>query len=297
MAKSSTGQSKQVFKCALCSGPNAREILVIKQPDRFEQSIGIEPQGYLRSWVECRQCGGATNVLPKKSRLALKSLRAAYYEVDFMASDIGKKYHHVMSMPAGQSDNAGRVTRVIDLVHGWFGAHARPRVMDIGAGTGVFLSRLMDQTSGGWQYLGVEPDPRAAAHLRSLEKFPVVEAMYLGQPELRGFNLVTLNKVLEHIEQPLPFLLQAVQSLVLDDSLLYVEVPDKMTARLRPPQDNILGALHCHLYDPTSLGCLLNRAGLEVICVNRVSEPSGKLSVYAFAAPAESILKKGLPHE
>jgi 2-polyprenyl-3-methyl-5-hydroxy-6-metoxy-1,4-benzoquinol methylase len=214
-----------------------------------------------------------------------------------MGSDIGEKYRRVMSMPAGQSDNAGRVARVTDFVRRWSGVPAQRRVMDIGAGTGVFLSRMVDQTTGAWQYLGVEPDPRAAAHLRQLEKFAVVEAMYLGQPELRGFNLVTLNKVLEHIEQPLPFLLQVVKSLVPDDGLLYVEVPDKLTARLRSPQDNILGALHCHLYDPTSLGYLMRRAGLELLCVNRVAEPSGKLSVYAFAAPAESVVKKGLPHE
>jgi len=288
-----------MFRCALCAGKDAREILRINQPDRFEQSIGVGPQGYTRCWVECQQCGGATNVMPEESALRLASLRAAYYEVDFMGSDIGEKYRRVMSMPAGQSDNAGRVARVTDFVRRWSGgrAPARPRVMDIGAGTGVFLSRLEDQTAGAWQYLGIEPDPRAAAHLRKLEKFAVVEAMYLGQPELHGFNLITLNKVLEHIEQPLPFLLQVVQSLVPDDGLLYVEVPEKLTARLRSPQDNILGALHCHLYDPTSLGYLLRRAGLELLCVNRVAEPSGKLSVYAFAAPAESVIKKGLPHE
>ena len=286
-----------MFRCALCAGEDAREILRIDQPDRFEQSIGVGPQGYARRWVECQQCGGATNVLPEESALCLSALRAAYYEVDFMGSDIGEKYRRVMSMPAGQSDNAGRVARVTDFVRRWSGVPAQRRVMDIGAGTGVFLSRMVDQTTGAWQYLGVEPDPRAAAHLRQLEKFAVVEAMYLGQPELRGFNLVTLNKVLEHIEQPLPFLLQVVKSLVPDDGLLYVEVPDKLTARLRSPQDNILGALHCHLYDPTSLGYLMRRAGLELLCVNRVAEPSGKLSVYAFAAPAESVVKKGLPHE
>jgi 2-polyprenyl-3-methyl-5-hydroxy-6-metoxy-1,4-benzoquinol methylase len=286
-----------MFRCALCAGKDAREILRIGRPDRFEQSIGVGPHGYTRCWVECLQCGGATNVLPEESALHLAALRAAYYEVDFMSSDIGGKYRRVMSMPAGQSDNAGRVARVMDFVGRWSGALAQPRVMDIGAGSGVFLSRLVDQTAGAWQYLGVEPDPRAAAHLRQLEKFAVVEAMYLGQPELRGFNLVTLNKVLEHIEQPLPFLLQVVQSLVPDDGLLYVEVPDKLTARVRSPQDNILGALHCHLYDPTSLGYLLRRARLELLCLNRITEPSGKLSVYAFAAPSESIQKKGLPHE
>ena len=286
-----------MFRCALCDGRNARELLVIHQPDRFERSIGVRPQGYLRRWVECQRCGAATNVLPQESMLALEGLRAAYYEVDFMGSDIGDKYRRVMSMPAGQSDNAGRVARVTDFVRCWFGEHARPRVMDIGAGTGVFLSCLVDQTSGAWKCLGVEPDPRAAAHLRQLDKFKVVEAMYLGQPDLSGFNLVTLNKVLEHIEQPLPFLLKAVQSLVLDDGLLYVEVPDKLTTRLRSPQDNILGALHCHLYESASLGYLLRRAGLEVLRLNRISEPSGKLSVYAFAAPSQAVLKKGLPHE
>lgn len=297
MTKRSTRLRKHLFRCALCSGRNAQDLLLINQPDRFEQSIGIGPQGYLRRWVECRQCGAATNFLPPKSKLALSSLRTAYYEVDFLGSDIGKKYRHVMSMPASQSDNAGRVTRVVDFARRWFGAQARPRVMDIGAGTGVFLSRLIDQTSGGWQYLGVEPDPRAAAHLRQLEKFAVVEAMYLGQPELRGFNLVTLNKVLEHIEKPLPFVLQVVQSLVPEDGLLYVEVPDKLTAKLRSPDDNILGALHCHLYDPMSLGSLLRKAGIELLSIDRIAEPSGKLSVYAFAAPAEGVVKKGLPYE
>lgn len=285
------------IRCSVCDGEEGNEILLIDRPDRFEQSIGVGSQGYARQWVECLLCGAASNLLPPESAQRLATLRAAYYEVDFMGSDIGEKYRRVMSMPAGQSDNAGRVARVTDFVRRWSGAPARPRVMDIGAGTGVFLSRLVDQTAGAWQYLGIEPDPRAAAHLRQLEKFAVVEAMYLGQPELRGFNLVTLNKVLEHIEQPLPFLLQVVQSLVPDDGLLYVEVPDKLTTRLRSPQDNILGALHCHLYDPTSLGYLLRRAGLELLCVNRVAEPSGKLSVYAFAAPAESVVKKGLPHE
>ncbi len=285
------------IRCSVCDGEEGNEILLIDRPDRFEQSIGVGSQGYARQWVECLLCGAASNLLPPESAQRLATLRAAYYEVDFMGSDIGEKYLRVMSMPAGHSDNAGRVARVTDFVRRWSGAPARPRVMDIGAGTGVFLSRLVDQTAGAWQYLGVEPDPRAAAHLRQLETFAVVEAMYLGQPELRGFNLVTLNKVLEHIEQPLPFLLQVVQSLVLDDGLLYVEVPDKLTARLRSPQDNILGALHCHLYDPTSLGHLLRRAGLELLSVTRIAEPSGKLSVYAFAAPAESVQKKGLPNE
>jgi hypothetical protein len=286
-----------MFRCAICTGDNAREILCIDEPDRFEQSIGVDAQGYKRRWLECQECGAASNMLPHESAVLLAKLRAAYYEVDFMGADIGEKYRRVMSMPADQSDNVGRVARVKDFVRRWSGVHALPKVMDIGAGTGVFLSRLVDETAGAWHYLGVEPDPRAAAHLRTLQKFTVVEALYLGQPELRGFNVVTLNKVLEHIEQPLAFLLQLIPSLESRDGLLYIEVPDKLTIRMRRPQDNILGALHCHLYDPTSLGCLLRRAGLELLRLSRVAEPSGKLSVYAFASRPESLVSKGLVHE
>jgi SAM-dependent methyltransferase len=288
---------KNMFRCALCKGGVGRQLLHIDMPDRFEQSIGIELKGYSRYWIDCRKCGVATNVLPKESALHLKNIRANYYEVDFAGSDICEKYLRVMSMPTDQSDNAARVARVIDFVRRWFGVFAYPRVMDIGAGTGVFLSRLVDETGGAWQYLGVEPDPRAASHLRQLDKFKVVEAMYLGQPELHGFNLITLNKVIEHIEDPLPFMLQVAKSLVPADGLLYIEVPDKLTTLLRPPQDNILGALHCHLYDPLSLVYLLRSAGLDPLCINRIAEPSGKLSVYAFAAPLESIAKKGVPYE
>lgn len=286
-----------MFRCAVCDGVEARPILQIDSPDRFEVSIGVHERGYSRLWVGCLECGAASNVLPPESAERLGTLRVAYYEVDFMGSDIGEKYRHVMSMPSSQSDNAGRVARVVSFMRRWFEALNQPRVMDIGAGTGVFLSRLVDETGGAWQYLGVEPDPRAAAHLRQLEKFPVVEAMYLGQSELQGFNLVTLNKVLEHIEQPLPFLQQVARSLVADDGVLYIEVPDKLTTSLRPPYDNILGPLHCHLYDPMSLGYLVRRAGLEILRIDRIAEPSGKLSVYAFAAPMESVVSKGLPRE
>ena len=284
-----------MFSCTICAGQDARELMLIKEPDRFEKSIGVGPDGYMRRWVECHQCGAATNVLPEESELRLASLRAAYYEVDFMGLDIGDKYSRVMSLPDGHSDNAGRVSRVIDFLRRWSGMDGRRRVMDIGAGTGVFLSRLVDQTADAWRYYAVEPDPRAATHLRQLKKFTVIEAMYIGQPDLYGFNLVTLNKVLEHIAEPLPFLVNVAKSLVPDDGLLYVEVPDKLTTCLRTPDDNILGSLHCHLYDPNSLSLLLRQSGLELLCVNRVAEPSGKLTVYAFAAPTESILKKGLP--
>lgn len=282
-----------MFDCAICAGRTGREILRISQPDRFERSIGISPNGYLRRWIECGTCGAATNELPQASADKLSVLRGAYYEIDFANTNIGEKYSRVMALPESQSDNAGRVSRVFDFARKWFSPHTVPRVLDIGAGTGVFLSRLIDQAGGSWPCVGVEPDPQAAKHLRQLGKFVVMEGMFQGQPDLKDFELITLNKVLEHVSDPVPFLQMVVKSLRRDDSLIYVEVPDKLTVTLRPPSDNILGALHCHLYDPQSMVYLARAAGIEIVRIDRIREPSGKLTVYAFGTVPGVLEAKG----
>lgn len=81
-----------------------------------------------------------------------------------------------------------------------------------------------------------------------------------------------------------------------DGSLIYIEVLDKLTTRLRPPADNILGALHCHLYDPMSLTHLARAAGIEIVRIDRITEPSGKLTVYAFGALPEVLENRGRIH-
>jgi hypothetical protein len=102
---------KPSFKCTICSSKNGRDVLTINHPDRFERSIGISNEGYLRSWVECDDCGVVTNILPSSFLEKLSVLRSSYYEVDFMGSDIGAKYSRVMSLPASESDNVMRVAR------------------------------------------------------------------------------------------------------------------------------------------------------------------------------------------
>lgn len=276
-------------RCAICGGLLGRILLTIDQPDRFERRCGIGPEGYQRSWTECAACGAATNMLPAASVVALQAMRSSYYEVDFAADDIGAKYRKVMALPPEKSDNRGRVDRIVSFLGRWQRQERTRRVLDIGAGTGVFLSGFLEAVKAPWQAVGVEPDPIAASHLRSLGRFEVVENLYRGQPELRGFDLVTLNKVLEHIGEPLPLLRSVAAALIPGMSILYLELPDKLTIGRRPPEDNILGALHCHLYDPGSVARLLREAGFEALCIERIVEPSGKITVFAFACLPQAL--------
>jgi len=217
--------------------------------------------------------------------------------VDLVNSSVAEKYEMVMNLPPHRSDNAGRVERIRSNVENFHSRidnlrDRRRRALDIGAGTGVFLSRFIDSAmSAGkhWSAVGVESDLRASDHLRSIGKFEVYAGLYDGQREFRDFDLVTLNKVVEHISEPVSFVKLAAQALSTECGILYVEVPDKLTIGRRPPSDNILGSLHYHLYTPHGLAVLFQTAGLTVLNIGRVFEPSGKISVYGFAARGDCV--------
>jgi hypothetical protein len=273
-------------------------LLVHERPDRFESHVGIDSRGYHREWLECNACGSATNRQDAGNERKLASLAAGYYEVDFANSSIAEKYAKVMALPVGESDNAGRVERIRNTLRVFQGrfpsgsAGRRRAVLDIGAGTGVFLSLFLDLAAAhgeDWRAIGVEPDPNAVDHLLSLRQFEVHAGPYTGQMELRGVDLVTLNKVVEHIPDPVPFIDLAGRALSAETGILYVEVPDVLTIGRRAPNDNVLGALHHHLYTPQGVMALFQRAGLVSLDVGRIMEPSGKITVYGFAAMASAV--------
>jgi 16S rRNA A1518/A1519 N6-dimethyltransferase RsmA/KsgA/DIM1 with predicted DNA glycosylase/AP lyase activity len=95
-------------------------------------------------------------------------------------------------LPPERSDNAQRVARIHAFMNEWLlNALPSARVLDIGVGTGVFLSRFLEQSRGrGWSAHAVEPDPVAAGQLRGLARFQVMEALF--SPDLGRVDLMFL---------------------------------------------------------------------------------------------------------
>jgi hypothetical protein len=276
--------------CPICGGLLALCLLEISKPDRFELNAGVEEAGYKRRWMECSKCGAAINSHPDGVVEKLATIASGYYEVDLKTSSVSQKYHQVMSLPSASSDNALRVKRIGKFVTDWqeqMGLSQQClRVLDIGAGTGVFLSKFMSEEaklSRVWRGLAFEPDQMAAAHLRALEMFEVRHGLYTQNSDIRDVDLCTLNKVVEHLVDPIDLIRQASTSLAATSGVLYVEVPAKETIFCRPSYDNILGALHHQLYDLCSLDRALRAAGMVVMRLERIYEPSGKISIVGFA--------------
>ncbi|NQU73730.1 MAG: class I SAM-dependent methyltransferase [Candidatus Omnitrophica bacterium] len=154
--------------------------------------------------------------------------------------------------------------------------HARKgNILDIGCGKGEFLNISKKR---GWEAYGLEPSVNLAKF--GLEKYslnvvstPLKDA---GYPD-RFFDVVVLNMVLEHVDDPKEFLSE-IRRVLKKDGVLFIEVPNmdslmlKMATiyfRLRgkewsPLLSPLHHPFHCYGYNTSSLGYLLNSRGFDV---------------------------------
>ncbi|MEP6898544.1 MAG: class I SAM-dependent methyltransferase [Rhodanobacter sp.] len=95
-------------------------------------------------------------------------------------------------------------------------------LLDIGCGNGEFLSKARD---AGWDVTGIDPDPKAAlaATQRGLDVHcGSIESM---ADRSNSFDVVTLSHVLEHVHEPVDFML-AVGRLLKPGGLVYIDTPN-----------------------------------------------------------------------
>ncbi len=96
--------------------------------------------------------------------------------------------------------NAARVRRVVDFAQGrlrWARACSTS-----GRGSASFLARLQEHCFAG---TALDPDPAAVEHARAVG-VDAIEGDFMSAGSTGTFDLVTFNKVLEHVEDPVGML-------------------------------------------------------------------------------------------
>jgi SAM-dependent methyltransferase len=149
-----------------------------------------------------------------------------------------------------------------EQTHPWFVARRalfsqlsqlRPedRVLDIGCGTGAFLSHL--KREGSRHLMGVEPSEFLRSQFRepSIEVFPDVPP--------REVDVVFMLDVIEHADDDVALLRQA-RKVLHDNGRLYLSVPAH--AFLWGPHDDL--NKHKRRYDKAMLRAALERAGFAI---------------------------------
>ena len=153
----------------------------------------------------------------------------------------------------------------------------RPRILDIGCGSGGYLKRRASQ---GWEVWGVESDPDAANLAQQEVGVPAIHVGTLdaAAPCLpRNYcDLVALHDVLEHLHNPLAALRLA-RDLVTLDGLVEVLTPDVDSLESRAFRSNwfsVEAPRHIQLFSKATLQVTFGRAGLRVVAMRPTTIPT-----------------------
>jgi SAM-dependent methyltransferase len=267
--------------CPLCAGVLETAFVYDARPEG-ETEFGIAAEDYRRSYARCATCGLYVADL---GVLDLDELYAgAYVDATYAGNGVRATFERIMALPPERSDNAGRVARVVE----WLSASgADARVLDVGSGLGVFPAAL--RRAGYEAVVALDPDVRAVEHTRAAAGVAAVRGDFMdsGDLGLGHFALVTLNKVLEHVPDPVAMLARVHEHLA-PGGAVYVELPDGEAAARDPDGQGREEFFieHLYVFSPASLALLARRAGFDVQRLERLREPSGKYTVYAFLTAA-----------
>lgn len=247
---------------------------------RFQLPDG-EP--YWREIHRCRRCG---HFSLSGTTIPSESYRGAYMQQTY-ASDNGERlagirraFARIRNLRLGESDNAGRVERVDAFARKWFSDVSDRMLLDVGIGLGVFIAGMRER---GWNCTGVDPDADACAHLEKYVGAPAVCAMFEEMHDAGPFDVITFNKVLEHVREPIG-MLGRTAGMLTRRGIAYIEVPDGEGAWDAGPGREEFFIEHLHAFTMASLVITVQQAGLRVIECGRLREPSGKFTLFAFAA-------------
>lgn len=232
---------------------------------------------YHRSYDHCLRCGHWFS----QHKMDLSALYGGEYVKATYGDRMRATYERIMALPAERSDNSGRVARVLAFAGKHFPASGRRlRLLDVGSGLAVFPARMRE---AGWDCTALDPDPRAAEHASQVAKVATVTGDFLAidRTALGLFDVISLNKVLEHVDEPVA-MLRAAAPLLDAGGFVYIEVPDGEAASAEGPGREEFFIEHHHVFSETSLASVIERAGLTPIEIQRLQEPSTKYTLRAF---------------
>jgi 2-polyprenyl-3-methyl-5-hydroxy-6-metoxy-1,4-benzoquinol methylase len=140
--------------------------------------------------------------------------------------------------------------------------------LDIGSSTGKLLEQFVKEFS--LSGIGVEPGKayRTYALRRGLEVFASLEELQASK--VQRFGLISLIHVLEHLSQPVDYLVELRQSLLSETGYLLVEVPNLYA-------HDSFEVAHLVSFSAHTLSEVLRKAGYKIVALRSHGEPRSRV--------------------
>lgn len=260
-------------KCNLCG--SSQHVLVerLTHKPAGETDFGIAD--YKRDIYRCGRC----DVFFNSYTYLPSDFYTGTYNLATYHSNLLEKYQRIRQLPHEKSDNKQRVRRILHFL-----GERRPAdisVLDVGSGLCVFGGELKDL---GFTVYCIDPDPRAIEHALAHAQIDGGHTGTLDNFESdRTFDLITFNKVLEHIGEPIRQI-ELARRFLRPGGILYIELPDgEAAARQGGIADREEFYIeHLTIFTPRALQFLAAWAGLICLQSASIHEPSDKYTLYGF---------------
>ncbi|MBN2735004.1 MAG: class I SAM-dependent methyltransferase [Methanomicrobiaceae archaeon] len=271
-------------KCPICMHESFSQIFEYTSPPKGEIRFSFSSKtNYNRRVIQCNLCGHYLSIH--------KMDDSSLYSEDYVNANyndnhgIQKTYEKIMALPPHKSDNSGRVQNILEFTDKYFMDTVPPsekrHVLDIGSGLSVFPSKMKTE---GWDCTAVDPDPRAIEHALKNVGIKGICGDFFTTDIPGTYDLITFNKVLEHVKDPEKLLAKAKNN-VSANGLVYIEVPDGELAAIEGKEREEFFIDHPHIFSFASLSLLVKKSGFFPIKIERLKEPSTKYTLRAFAIP------------
>lgn len=265
------------MECPICGNTSLYLIFSYTTPPLIETRYpGFDTIKYYR---ETRQCNHCLHFIAVQE-IDLSLIYCGDYVTATYKDKAGveRTFERIISLPKEKSDNNGRVERINEFCIRYWGTLHNKSALDIGSGLGVF-PYLMNKT--GWSITALDPDQRAAEHISENAGVHTICGDFFKVDIQQKFDLITFNKVLEHVKDPVRMLAKSRDNLT-EIGLVYVEVPDGDIAMIDGSEREEFTIDHLHIFSFISLAMTADKAGFYPVIIERLKEPSTKYTLRAF---------------
>jgi SAM-dependent methyltransferase len=270
---------KNIPNCIFCTSPSFEKLFEYNEPPLLETRFNsLKLNNYYREVVICENCSHMYSVHEMDlGQLYLSEYNQSTYQ---NLEGMEKTFKRITTLEPSQSDNWNRCERVDNFISSRFPGKERAEVsvLDIGSGLGVFPFEMKKK---GYDVTALDPDSIAIEHIKKHSGVTTILGDFLEVKIEEKYDVISLNKVLEHIENPI-LMLEKVNSLLKESGIVYIEIPDGEIAKGQGKEREEFLIEHHHAFSFSSFSLLIDKAGFHASEIKRIIDPSKKFTLYGF---------------